>query len=180
LAEVTARKCWILCRLAVIASGMATFDDAFTAVIGIEGGVTIDSGGLTKYGISQRAFPTLDIRGLTLDAAKFIYRTNYWNAIAGDHLYPQVAVILFDCAVNQGVGAAARILQAAVNTTQDGVIGPGTIAALSRWDNRRIELANEISARRAVRYAGTANFDTYGLGWMRRLMTMTATALRAA
>jgi lysozyme family protein len=158
---------------------MSTFDDAFAAVIGVEGGLTDDSGGLTKFGISQRAFPTLDIRNLTMAAAKLIYQSHYWNPIAGDSLYPQVAFILFDCAVNQGVGAAARILQAAVGSGQDGVIGPMTVAKVKLWDNRRLDLANEIAARRALLYSQTANLTIYGLGWYRRLVTMTSKALAA-
>ena len=49
---------------------MSDFDKAFELVIGHEGGLVdhpADPGGLTKYGISKRAYPNLDIRNLTLD-----------------------------------------------------------------------------------------------------------------
>lgn len=152
---------------------MSTFDTAFTAVIGVEGGVTTDAGGLTKYGISQRAYPRLDIANLTLDQAKSIYLTDYWNRIQASSLPPGVAFIVFDGAVNQGVHAVAIMLQNAVGTEPDAIIGPITISAVNKMKPRDIIV--EIAARRAVSYAGDDSTDW--LGWYRRLMTMMAQAL---
>ena len=52
------------------------FEKAFEYVIANEGGYVFDKndpGGATKYGISQKAYHTLNIRALTLDDAKKIY-----------------------------------------------------------------------------------------------------------
>lgn len=167
-----------------------SFDTAIAAVLNVEGGFSNDPGdpgnwsggvvgrghlGGTKYGISQAAFPTLDIIDLTLDEARAIYRTSYWNRIAGDDLPPGVALLVFDGAVNQGVRVSSRILQAACGTPQDGVVGPLTCASANARDPHLLML--EVASRRAVAYAGDRSTDW--LGWYRRLMGMTvlATAL---
>lgn len=77
-----------------------------------EGGARLvtDSGGLTKYGISQNAYPNLDIRNLTREQAVEIYKRDYWNRIGGDRLAPEMRLMAFDTAVNQGVGRANDFL----------------------------------------------------------------------
>jgi len=67
-----------------------------------------DPGGETKYGISKRAYPNVDIKGLTLDAAINIYYRDYWP-IASSLTFP-LNVCVFDCAVNQGQKRAAKFL----------------------------------------------------------------------
>jgi lysozyme family protein len=93
------------------------FDKAFKKVLKFEGGAKYlkdDAGkGPTKYGINQTANPDVDIKNLTEDQAKEIYRKRYWNAIGGDALAeknPQFATIAFDAAVNQGPGTAKQMV----------------------------------------------------------------------
>jgi len=74
----------------------------------------------------------------------------------------------FDTAVNQGIGAAARLLQAAAGVPVDGDVGPGTLAAVKARDARR--LVAEYGTQRLARYRATKNFDRYGKGWCRRLV----------
>ena len=67
---------------------MSNFDRAFRFLIGEEGGYVndpADPGGETKFGISKRAYPQLDIKSLTLDQAKAIYRRDYWASPARRH-----------------------------------------------------------------------------------------------
>lgn len=67
-----------------------------------------DAGGLTKYGISQAAYPKLDIAALTKEEAVKIYKRDYWDkAMCGEIPYP-LDVILFDTAVNHGVDKAVK------------------------------------------------------------------------
>ena len=76
-------------------------------VLSAEGGLVDDGsdpGGLTKFGISQRAYPNLDIRELTIEGAKALYRKDYWNRFSCDKLPPGIALLVFDAAVNQGAG----------------------------------------------------------------------------
>ena len=68
---------------------MTTFDQAFAIVIGEEGGYVNDPndpGGETKYGIAKNSHPNVDIANLTLDQAKAIYKTEYWDKVFGDTL----------------------------------------------------------------------------------------------
>ena len=57
------------------------FDKAFANVLRYEGGMTRDTGGLTKYGISARANPDIDVANLTIDDAKRLYKKRYWDQI---------------------------------------------------------------------------------------------------
>jgi len=167
-----------------------SFERAFRVVVGEEGVLSLNpldpgnwTGGWqnkgrlrgTKYGISARAFPTLDIRNLTLAQARAIYRVKYWDRIAGDALPRSAALLVFDAAVNQGVGIAARCLQYAAGVGADGVVGPETIAAV------RVTplgpLLVEIAARRAVAYAQDEDAPTFLLGWFRRLERVAALAI---
>jgi lysozyme family protein len=96
------------------------FERAFQTVLRLEGGakfVADDAGkGPTKYGINQTANPDLDVKNLTEDQAREIYRKRYWNKINGDALAaknPALATIAFDAAVNQGTGPANKMVAAA-------------------------------------------------------------------
>jgi lysozyme family protein len=149
---------------------MSTFDRAFDLVIGAEGGYVNDPkdpGGETNFGISKRAYPTLDIKNLTIDDAKDIYERDYWRAASCDRLPDVVAVALFDSAVNQGIRQATRMLQRALSVNDDGVLGSVTIAAANKGNQN--DLLISFCAERALHYASLSTFDTYGRGWMRRL-----------
>lgn len=152
-------------------------------VIGMEGGDRItnnskDPGGLTRWGISQRAFPLHDIITLTRDEAEALYETHYWDKAKCADLPLPLAAIHFDAAVNQGLNAAALMLQSTLMVKPDGDIGPVTLAAAKRGNVR--SYVTEYAARRMHRYALTGNFDAFGLGWSRRLMACVAFALQLA
>ena len=172
---------------------MSTFDAAFERLIGHEGGYTANpadpgnwTGGAcgqgackgTRYGISAAAYPGLDIKALTLDTAKAIYRRDYWDRIGGDKLPPAVALVVFDAAVNNGVGRAARLLQASLGLRQDGVIGPETLAAAAF--PRPMTLAIEFVAQRILFMSKLATWPTFGLGWSRRLAALPVEASELA
>jgi lysozyme family protein len=161
---------------------MSAFDQAFEIVVGHEGGYTdnpndrgnwdtgqIGQGKLkgTKYGISAMSYPTIDIAALTLDGAKAIYRRDYWDKIEGDSLDPGLALVVFDAAVNNGVGRAVRWLQEAVGVTADGVIGDATRAAIKAAD--ATEALVGVHAARIHFMASLPTWATFGKGWSRRL-----------
>jgi lysozyme family protein len=117
------------------------FERAFKKVLKLEGGskyLKDDAGkGPTKYGINQTANPDVDIKNLTEDQAKDIYRKRYWNAIGGDALAvknPQLAIIAFDAAVNQGPGTAKQMLAQA---------GDSPYELLKLRQQRYVDLKNE-------------------------------------
>jgi lysozyme family protein len=97
---------------------MSLFDDAFEFTVGHEGGYvndTDDSGGETNWGISKKAHPDVDIKNLTKDGAKEIYRKNYWNSYYELLNNDTLTIRVFDMAVNSGAIAAIKILQEAIN-----------------------------------------------------------------
>jgi lysozyme family protein len=65
-----------------------------------------DPGGETKYGISKRAHPDVDIKELTKAQAEEIYYRDYWLKAGCDKLPWPDCVVHFDAAVNMGVGRA--------------------------------------------------------------------------
>lgn len=151
-----------------------SFDKAFALIIEHEGGWSNhpnDPGGLTKWGITQRDYPNLDLLTLTMDQAKAIYKHDYWAAIKGDYLPPMIATLVFDSAVNQGVFRATRFMQTALQVAPDGIIGQKTIAAAQNADP--YEFAVLFGAERALHYASLQTFDVFGKGWMRRLLRTT-------
>jgi lysozyme family protein len=69
----------------------AEFTYAVNEVLRSEGGLVndpADPGGLTNYGISQRAYPGVDIAKLTKEEAIAIYYRDYWLAAKCDKLPP--------------------------------------------------------------------------------------------
>jgi len=153
---------------------MSDFDRAFEIIVGAEGGYVNDPkdpGGETKYGVCKRSYPDLDIKNLTLGQAKAIYKRDFWDAVKGDQLPSKLNILVFDSAVNQGVGAAAKMLQAALGVAQDGILGRDTMTAIAKRD--LTETCAMFMAGRALRYTGTRNFDLYGKGWFKRLFAVT-------
>lgn len=154
---------------------MTAFDRAWSFLqrSDIEGGARIsddpeDPGGLTRWGISQRAYPDEDIRNMTEARAKELFRRDYWEPIQGDRLPERVAIALADSAFNQGVGTAIRLLQTALNVKVDGVLGPITMSMAMR--NGDTEHLNEFLSRRLLRYAnGQAHFRR---GWFLRILRL--------
>lgn len=174
---------------------MTSFDRVFEIVLGHEGGFTANredpgnwTGGEigngicygTKYGISAAAYPGLDITNLTLDAAKALYQRDYWQRIAGDRLPGALALLVFDAAVNNGAGRAVRWLQQVAQVSQDGVIGPRTLGAIDHAAARPggiTDLCVEFLAQRLLFMTSLPTWQTFGLGWARRLCRLPYEAL---
>ena len=154
-----------------------SFAQAFALTVSpaVEGGYVnnpADPGGATKYGISQASYPNVDIANLTLEEAQAIYMDDYWKAVQGDALPPSVAGVLFDGAVNQGQGWAAKALQSAVGVSTDGVLGPKTMAAVKSADPATLHAT--IGWLREARYRQDDDFATFGHGWIIRLCRVIA------
>lgn len=163
------------------------FERAFRIVIGEEGGLSLTpadpgnwTGGVvgqgvlrgTKYGIAASSHPDLNIPGLTLQDAQAIYKREYWDAVRGDELPPTLALLVFDAAVNCGPGRARKWLQAAVGVTQDGIIGPATLAAVQAHQGRGAAVCAELMVERWMYHTSLPTWHTFGLGWARRLCAL--------
>jgi lysozyme family protein len=90
--------------------GSGGFDNVVEQVLAVEGGyVANDAGkGETNFGINITANPDVDVRNLTPEKAKELYRERYWDAINADSLPPALQGIAFDAAVNQGPANARK------------------------------------------------------------------------
>ena len=80
-----------------------------------------DPGGGTKFGISKKSYPNLDIENLTEEQAADIYYRDYWIPMCCDNYAAPLALAIFDTAVNQGTGMAKQILQ---ELHSDGILTP--------------------------------------------------------
>jgi len=111
------------------------FEKYIDKVLAHEGGYVndpTDRGGETKYGISKKAYPHLDIKNLTIEQAKEIYRVDYWEKNSC-HLLPDgIDYVHFDTAINMGGNRAAKLLQLACGVEDDGIIGSVTLAAAKK------------------------------------------------
>lgn len=145
------------------------FDQAIKFVIEDEGGYVdhrYDKGGETKYGISSRSYPDVDIKNLTLQEAVNIYKRDYWDASKVDLLPESIRYQYFDMCVNHGAGWARRILQRAAKVKDDGIIGPNTLRALNGLKNV------DIMQARLERFADIVRADSNQIhffrGWINR------------
>ena len=102
--------------------------------------ITLDAGGITKFGIAQRYNPDVDAELLTPYDAERIFREKYWEPINLDSLPTAVAVFTFDASVNQGPVTAAKLLQEAAFVKVDGIVGPKTQEAALSIDLKRFKL----------------------------------------
>ncbi|HLW69392.1 MAG TPA: glycosyl hydrolase 108 family protein [Candidatus Binataceae bacterium] len=170
-----------------IDSGLATsYPPAFVAaleqVLGDEGGLVddpADGGGETKYGISQRQYPEVDIAGLTRTAAAAIYYRDWWARYDYSALPAAIGSKLFNLAVNLGPEPAARCVQRALRACghevgEDGVLGPATRAAAAAVDGEallaalRSEAAGVYREIAAGRSREAAERERFLAGWLRR------------
>ena len=158
------------------------FETVFDRLIGHEGGWSDDprdpgnwTGGRpnvgqlkgTNFGIAANTYPDIDIKGLTLDAAKAIYRRDWWDKIHADELPGAIAFQVWDFAVNAGMSRAMISLQRAVGVADDGKIGPRTLAAVAAMSVT--DVLSRFNAERLEFYASLSTWATYGKGWARRV-----------
>lgn len=166
---------------------LINYDAALDHIFQWEGGYVdhpSDPGGATNRGITiatlqrwrREPVTKQDVKDLTRAEAAKIYLAYYWNAVRADELPTGLDMLMFDAAVNQGPGKSVRLLQEALGVTTDGRIGPQTLGAANAQDVART--IDEFCVLRGLHYASLSTFPTFGHGWLRRLFSSHAAAVR--
>lgn len=150
------------------------FDDAFEALIGHEGGYVFhpsDPGGETMFGITARVARQAGyhgaMRSLPLATAKQIARNQYWNAVRAEELPDQVRFDVFDAGYNSGPQQAIKWLQRAAGATDDGIFGPGTMAAVDKMDAD--VMLRRFNGHRLRFFTSLPTWGSFGKGWANRI-----------
>lgn len=162
------------------------FPRALALVLKSEGGWSdnpADPGGATMKGVTLANFRRYvkadagkdDLRRISDDQVATVYRRFYWDAVAGAELPDGVDYAVFDFAVNSGPGRAAKYLQANVGVSQDGRIGPATLAA-TRARPAGVVIDQLCDARLAF-LKRLPTWTTFGRGWSDRVRSVRAQAL---
>lgn len=149
------------------------FDACLAFTLKYEGGfvdLKSDPGGATNLGVTQRTLAAWrhkpvsvgDVRALGRDEAAQIYRAMYWDHIGGDNLPAGVDLMLFDIAVNMGVGRSEQFNM-----------------ETSSVENAAMKV-ERLDALRCGFWRALRTFPVFGRGWMARETACTALALRMA
>ena len=149
-----------------------------------------DPGGRTNQGVTQRTYSAY-LRSLGKSSADVytmpdldrdtIYRKSYWDAIRGDDLEPGLDLVVFDAAVNSGVGQAVKWLQQALvasghyDGSVDGLIGDKTLQAITDSGDPDT-LIGEVCSRRLATLQRLSTWKTFGRGWAARIANVQKTA----
>jgi lysozyme family protein len=135
-----------------------------------------DHGGLTKFGIDQASHPYINIAALDYSQAATIYHDNEWTKCRCDELPSGYDIAVFDIAVNNGMGTAAKLLQKSLNASGaavalviDGFIGAKTIAAAQRAGEHGIAYLLQARQQRYYDIAhGNVSQSKFLRGWLDR------------
>lgn len=139
-----------------------TFEECVEIILKHEGGYVaniLDPGGETKYGISKRSYPDLDIKALTQRQAIEIYRRDFWEKLGIHNLPESHRLMYFDCAVNQGPGRVRDLYNRALMYADSDVL-------------------EEFAKLRMAHYASLPGWKNFGAGWAKRLLDVTIESLK--
>ena len=165
---------------------LENWDKSFNLVIKSEGGFSNDQRdkgnhlpdgregstmwGCTQYNYEQYVGHPLtheDMKKLTPNDVKPLYKKNYWDAVHGDDLPGGIDYAAFDFAINAGPAASRKLIQEALGVNADGAFGPMTMAAIEKADAK--ELMHKFSEAKTAFYKSLSNFNVYGNGWLKRV-----------
>lgn len=154
------------------------FDTCIEHVLKHEGGFVNhpkDPGGATNRGVTKKVWEEWvgkpvsieDMKALTVEDVKPLYKAQYWDRVRGDDLPAGVDYVCLDAAINSGVVRSGKFLQASLGLTTDGIIGPATIAAVNNSNPRA--LITDLCDRRMAFLQALPTWTTFGRGWERRV-----------
>lgn len=154
------------------------FENAVSMVMKLEGGLVddpADPGGVTKWGISKRAFPDVDVKNLTEEQARSLYFNHYWIPGKCALVPERIRLIYFDMCVLHGLHAAAVTLQKALNNAGqhvevDGVIGDETLNAAVYLEPDRLRSYRVLRISNIVQ--NKPSMEKFWYGWYKRASTV--------
>ena len=162
------------------------WDKSFDLVMVNEGGFVdnkLDPGGATNWGCTQAVWEKYightvtvdDMKALTKEDVKPLYKRNYWDAIHGDALPSGLDYCLFDAAINSGVSRSSKWIQEIVGVFADGAIGNNTVSAIAQINP--VTLINEFCDKRQAFLESLKTFPVFGKGWTQRVKEVRARSL---
>ena len=148
------------------------FNDCLNRLLKDEGGYTNDPrdpGGATNFGITLKDYRLYinpqgtanDVKNMSIDDAKRIYKAKYWDALDCDNLPNGVDYTCFDYGVNSGLGRPRKAL--------------GKFKTLTG-----IQLIDAINDERMAFLQALKTFPTFGKGWTRRVTGVRAYSKKLA
>jgi lysozyme family protein len=167
-----------------------TFDEALRRLLAHEGGYSnhpSDPGGPTNFGITLADYrryidnggSAADVRRMSVEQAKAIYRSKYWNAMRCGELPAGVDYAVFDYGVNSGLGRAPKVLKRVLGLdAASSVVTDTVIAAAKRRAAKAV--VNAICDERLRFLKSLRTWPVFGKGWDRRVKQVRAAALAMA
>jgi lysozyme family protein len=161
---------------------LMTFDKCYAKLLIAEGGLSLDpndngnwtlgeigKGELkgTNFGISAAAYPLEDIRGMTLERAKFLTRRDYWDRNKCDEMPQSIVAGFFDMAFNSGEHNVAKVLLQCVGMESVGIINKRVLDEVYKLDENVLLL--RFIKYRILFVAQIKTFRLYGRGWILRI-----------
>lgn len=143
-----------------------------------------DPGKATNHGITQKTYNSYqenlnetnenkvneNVKNITIEEVLDIYKKQYMIPIQFNQLPSGIDYVVLDYAINSGVRRAVKTLQQIVNTTQDGIIGLHTLAALKSLNPTQI--IKEYTTKRLNFLKKLKTFKYFGPGWTKRVMNV--------
>jgi len=164
---------------------MANFDPYFPNILKFEGTVyendSTDTGGCTHFGLILDDVKTFfnkpnatceDVKALTKDDAKAMYKKMYWDKFKADEIKNQsLAEYIVDGAINQGVGTITNYIQQILGLEADGIFGSKTLAGVNSHDGA--DLYSKLKQKRIDKYNRIVENNPSQVkfikGWMNRV-----------
>lgn len=165
---------------------LSNWEKSFHLVISHEGGFSDDPRdngnklpdgrpGSTMLGCTQANWENFigrkvthdEMRRLTKEDVKPLYKKNYWDAVMGDVLCAGLDYAAFDFAINAGPSRSRKLIQKSLGITADGIFGKQTLKAIK--ESNGADLIEKFSKEKEAYYRSLADFQTYGKGWLRRI-----------
>ena len=166
---------------------MASAKKAIPNILRWEGGYSNhpnDTGGCTMKGVTigvyrkyyGKSMSCDDLKRITDEQWLTIFKTGYWDKLQGDKIENQsIADLCIDMCWGSGTVTAIRKIQRCLGTTDDGIVGPKTLALLNGQDRAGIHA--KLKEMRRIWFLNIVQNNpkkkVFLKGWLNRLDTYT-------